>query len=148
MTAKTRKPRPLTFATVQKLALALPCVEEGTSYGTPGLRAAGKFLARLREDGETLVVRIDFDTRDALMQADPKTFFITDHYQGYPAVLVRLARVKRSVLKELLEEAWRFVAPKRLVATTTARGRSQGAMGKTVERVSASRPSLKVTRSS
>jgi hypothetical protein len=106
----------VTFATVRRLALALPSVEEGTSYGTPGFRAAGKFLARLRDDGATLVVRIDYDTRDALMQADPKTFFITEHYQGYPALLIRLETVRSEVLQKVLEEAWRFVAPKRLVA--------------------------------
>jgi hypothetical protein len=108
--------RRATLATVRRLALALPSVEEGTSYGTPGFRAAGKFLARLRDDGETLVLRIDYDTRDALMQADPETFFTTDHYRGYPALLVRLQRIRPSVLRKVLEEAWRFVAPRRLVA--------------------------------
>ena len=104
------------FDTVRKLALALPKVAEGSSYGTPALRVAGKFLARLWEDGETLVVRIDDDTRDALIQADPKTFFITDHYRGYPALLVRLSSVHPVALRRLLEESWRFAAPKRLLA--------------------------------
>lgn len=107
----------LTFATVRRLALALPAVEEGLSYGTPGFRVAGKFLARLKEDGETLAVRIDFDTRDALMQSDPDTFFITDHYRGYPALLVRLETVGETRLRRLLEEAWRFSAPARLGRT-------------------------------
>ena len=47
----------VTLATVRRLALAFPGVEEGLSYGTPGFRVRGKFLARLWEDGQTLVVR-------------------------------------------------------------------------------------------
>ncbi len=41
----------------------------------------------LREDGETLVVKCGDDKRDFRMQADPQTFFLTDHYRGYPSVL-------------------------------------------------------------
>jgi len=102
--------------TVRRLALALPGVEEGSSYGTPGFRVRGKFLARLWEDGETLVVKCGDLERDFRMQADPETFFITDHYRGYPTVLVRLTRVALGDLREVLEQAWRQNAPKRLVA--------------------------------
>ena len=106
----------LTLATVRRLALSFPGVEEGLSYGTPGFRVRGKFLARLWEDGETLVVKCGDDERDFRMKADPATFFITDRYRGYPTVLVRLARVSSEDLKDLLEEAWRRGAPRRLVA--------------------------------
>ena len=106
---------PATFETVRQLALALPAVEEGTSYGTPAFRVRGKFFARMWEDGETLVLKIGFDARELLLQADPETFYITDHYRGYPAVLVRLPAVEPGQLRDLLEEAWRFNAPKRLV---------------------------------
>jgi hypothetical protein len=107
---------PLTFDDVRQIALALPGVEEGTSYGTPAFKVRGKFLSRLKEDGETLVVKIDFDERDILMAANPETFYITDHYRGYPAMLVRLATVDSDELRELFEAAWRRAAPKRLVA--------------------------------
>jgi hypothetical protein len=106
----------ITLATVRRLALAFPGVEEGLSYGTPGFRIRGKFLARLWEDGETLVVRCGDDERDFRMKADPRTFFITDHYRGYPTVLVRLGRVTQGDLQDVLEEAWRRQAPRRLVA--------------------------------
>jgi hypothetical protein len=106
--------QPVTFQTVRDLALALPEVEEGTSYGTPAFKVRGKLLARLKEDGETLVVKIDFDTQEILMQADPETFFLTDHYVGWPTILVRLARVDRDDLAKLLEDSWRLHAPKRL----------------------------------
>jgi hypothetical protein len=105
----------VTVATVRRLALAFPGVEEGLSYGTPGFRVRGKFLARLWEDGETLVIKCGDDERDFRLQADPEAFFVTDHYRGYPTVLVRLARVREEDLHAVLEEAWRRQAPKRLV---------------------------------
>jgi hypothetical protein len=109
------------FKTVRQIALALPGMEEGTSYGTPAFRVGKKFLARLWEDGEVLVVKIGFDEREILMKADPETFFITDHYRGYPSVLVRLASVDPDDLREVLEQAWRQHAPKRLVAASAPR---------------------------
>jgi hypothetical protein len=111
---------PVTLDTVRRLALALPAVEEGLSYGTPAFRVRGKLFARLREDGDSLVVKIDFDEREILMLADPQTFYITDHYRNYPAMLVRLSVVRPAVLRGLLEDAWRREAPKRLVATFDA----------------------------
>jgi hypothetical protein len=105
----------VTLATVRRLALALPGVEEGLSYGTPGFRVRGKFLARLWEGGETLVVKCGDDERDFRMKANPETFFVTEHYRGYPTVLVRLARVRQADLQAVLEEAWRRQAPKHLV---------------------------------
>jgi len=102
--------------TVRRLILAFPGVEEGPSYGTPGFRVRKKFLARMWEDGETLVVKCGDEERDFRMQADPTTFYITDHYRGYPTVLIHLSRVRVDDLRDVLEEAWRRNAPKRLVA--------------------------------
>jgi hypothetical protein len=104
------------YETLWRLALALPGVEEGTSYGTPAFKVGGKLLARLREDGESLVVRIGFLERELRMKTDPETFYITDHYLNYPAMLVRLPRVPAAQLRELLDQAWREVAPKRFLA--------------------------------
>jgi hypothetical protein len=112
--------RPLTFADVRRLALALPGVEEGTSYGTPALRVHKKFFARLWEDGETLVLKLTFVERDYLLQSDPATFYSTEHYRDYPSVLVRLRVVREAVLRELLESAWRHAAPKKVVAAHDA----------------------------
>ena len=108
--------RGVTFANARRLALALPGVEEGPSYGTPGFRVRGKFLARVWEDGKTLVVKCGDDERDVRLQMNPDTFFVTDHYRGYPTVLVRLPRVTLPVLRELLEVAWRRLAPRSLLA--------------------------------
>jgi hypothetical protein len=101
---------------VRRLALALPGVEEGLCYGTPGFRVRGRFLARLWEDGETLIVKCGYDERDFRLRADPETFFTTEHYRGYPTVLVRLGRARRADVQELLEQAWRTQAPRRLIA--------------------------------
>jgi hypothetical protein len=105
----------MTLATLRRLALAFPGVKEGRAYGTPGFRVRGKFLARRWEDGETLVVKCGDNERDFRMKAEPETFFVTEHYRGYPTVLVRLGRVCEGDLQTVLEEAWRRQAPKRLV---------------------------------
>jgi hypothetical protein len=114
------RPRPVTFAVARRLALALPGVVEGTSYRTPAFRINGRYFFRLREDGDSLAVKIDFDTREALLQANPRAFYITDHYRGWPAICVRLSTVSRPELKALLDESWSYVARKPLAA---ARGR-------------------------
>ena len=101
---------------VRKLFREFPGVEEGPCYGTVGFRVKGRFLARIWPDGETLVVKCGHDERDFRIQADPKTFYLTDHYRGYPTVLIHLSRVSLPDLREVLEEAWRRNAPKRLLA--------------------------------
>jgi hypothetical protein len=124
MSPRKNKSEQVTFDTAREIARALPGVEEGTCYGTPAFRVRGKFLARLKEDGESLVVKIDFDTRDILLEADPETFYTTPHYAGHPSILVRLARVDRDDLAKLLEDSWRQAAPKRLIAEYDRAGTS------------------------
>ena len=106
----------VSFETVRQLAHRLPAVEDSTSYGTPALKVRGKLFARLHQDGTSLVLRADSLDRQILLQADPEAFYITDHYRKYPWILVRLARISRRSLPDLLERAWRYVAPARLVA--------------------------------
>lgn len=60
----------------------------------------------------TIVLRMDMFEREHRMKSDPETFYITDHYREYPWVLVRLTTVDAATLRELLEQAWRFAAPK------------------------------------
>lgn len=106
----------VTLATVRRKVLGLPGVEDGVSYGMPSFKVAGKFFARLRDDDTVLVVHVrSFDTRDRLLEHEPEVFFTTDHYRNYPTVLIRLARVTELVLDEVLMDAWRRVAPRRLV---------------------------------
>ncbi len=108
--------RTIDFETVRKIGLALPGVEEGTAYGSPALEVRGKLLAcmavhRSAEPG-SLVIRVDFDDRAELLAADPDVYYVTDHYVGYNAVLVRLSRVNRDVLRDLLGMAYKFVTRK------------------------------------
>jgi hypothetical protein len=110
----------VTFDDVKHLARDLPEVEEETSYGTRALKVKKKLIVRLKEDGETLVVRCDIVSRDMMLHAEPKLFYITDHYKDYPAILVRLSRVSERRMRDLLEDAYRFVAPKSLVARLNA----------------------------
>ena len=106
----------VTFQTVAAVACKLPEVEISKSYGTPALKVRGKLMARLHQDGESLVLRTELLDRQILMQADPETFYITEHYQNYPLVLIRLSKVSGSALPDLMERAWRLIAPKSLIA--------------------------------
>ncbi len=106
----------MTFETVREVALALPEIEEGTSYGTPAFKVWRRFLCRLREEGDVLVVRIDIADKEYLILSQPDVYFTLPHYDGYPAVLVRLPAIDRDELRRLLTAAWRYVAPPKLVA--------------------------------
>jgi len=101
----------LTYDDVRAIARTLPGVEEGTSYGTAALKVKGKLIARLKEDGETLVLKTEMFEREVLLSAAPDIFFITDHYNDYPLVLVRLPKVREAQLRELLKSAVKSLAP-------------------------------------
>lgn len=110
-----------TWDDVVALGTRLPGVEIATSYGTPALRVRGKGMCRLRTDPDALVLRVhDLGEREALLQGQPDVFFSTPHYDGHPYVLVRLGAVDPVELAELLEDAWRVRAPKRVVAAHDA----------------------------
>lgn len=106
----------VTPAAVRRLILALPGIEDGVSYGMPSFKLAGKFFARFRDDDTVLVLHLrSFEDRDGLLDHEASAFFTTDHYRNYPTVLVRLARVKPAILKEILADAWRRAAPRKLL---------------------------------
>ncbi|MGE5244067.1 MAG: MmcQ/YjbR family DNA-binding protein [Betaproteobacteria bacterium] len=104
---------PVTFETVRTLGLELPGTEEGTAYGSPALKVNGRMFAcmaihRSAEPG-TLVLQVPFDQRNELLAEDRDTYYLTDHYAEHPTVLVRLSRVHRDALRDLLRMAHRFV---------------------------------------
>ena len=114
---KRKRPANLaTWGTVQEIARTLPGAVEGTSYGTPAFHVRKKLFVRLHQSGESIVIMIDLAEREALMEIDPETCFITEHYLNYPAMLVRLATVRPQALRELIEDSWRSRAPANLVA--------------------------------
>lgn len=106
-------PSKTSFDTVRRVGLKLPDVEESTAYGKPALKVHGKNFACMSShksaEPDSLVIRVDLEQRAELLAADPKLYYITDHYKDYPAVLVRLARVTPAVLKDLLGMAHRYV---------------------------------------
>ena len=104
-----------TFADVRKIALGFKNVEEGTSYGTPAFKVSRKLFLRLREDGDTLVIATTFEEREELIEAEPETYYVTDHYLNYPWVLVRLSRVHPDALRDLVARAWRLASPRKRV---------------------------------
>ena len=105
----------MTADDIRDLVLSFPETEPGTSYGMPSFKAAGKFLTRLRAEDDSLVVHVDsLDHRDMLIEAEPQTFHITDHYRGYPIGLARVGAVDPVWLRSALEKRWRAIAPKRV----------------------------------
>ena len=103
-----------TLEDVRALSLELPAVEESTSYGTPAFKVRKKLFARLREEGDILVAKVDRDERGALIESEPEIYFTTPHYENYGYVLVRLEAVERDQLREILIESWRLAAPRKL----------------------------------
>ncbi|WP_410608722.1 MmcQ/YjbR family DNA-binding protein [Amycolatopsis sp. lyj-109] len=105
-----------TWEDVVRLASGLPEVEVSTWYRTPALKVAGKGFARLRTEAEGgLVVLCGHDEKAALLESGDAAFFTTPHYDGYGSIIVDLDRVEVDQLRELLEEAWRLKAPRRLL---------------------------------
>lgn len=118
------------WSDVRRSAMALPEVSEGTSYGNTAWKVRDKGfvwerplgrkdvedLGAAAPDGPVLGVRVaDVGVKEALIADDPDVFFTTPHFDGYPAVLVRLDRIGVPELGELVTEAWLLRAPKRAV---------------------------------
>ena len=111
------------FERVHALAQArqLPGITRSTSYGTPALKVRGKLIVRLK-DADTLVLLCPAEQKTLLMEISPQIYFETPHYIGYPAVLIRLPAIADEELSLRLEDAWRFNAPKSLIAQRPAPG--------------------------
>ena len=111
----------LTFDAVRELGLKLPRTEEDTAWGSPCLKVHGHMFCAMAinksAEPNSLGLHCDFAQRDALIEEQPDIYYTADHYVNYPCVLVRLARVKRDALADLLVMAHRFVS------TTSTKGR-------------------------
>ena len=107
----------MTFETVRTVGLALPDVEATTKYdGSPVLKVRGCFMAGLAmhrsAEPESLVVRAGVDEREWLLADAPDIYYVTDYYRPHPVVLVRLSRIDRDALRDLLATSWRLTLPK------------------------------------
>jgi hypothetical protein len=113
------KKKKIDFDVVREIALALPEVEESTTYGAPSLKLRGNLLAcrPIDQSAEpnSLAVRINVDQRAEFIAAEPSVYYVTDHYVKHPVVLVRLSAIDRNALCDLLERAWRFTSSKKKV---------------------------------
>ena len=97
------------------LGLELPEVEESTSYGRPALKVSGKFIAGWNPNENAFVLRLaSVEEQQLLIEMAPQLYYITDHYAGYPAVLIRPAKLTKSEARGRLRNAWRLKAPSRL----------------------------------
>jgi hypothetical protein len=118
------------FNTVRNIGLALPGVVESTAYGQPALKVHGRLLACVpanrSAEPASLVVRVDFDDRAELLAAAPDVYYVTDHYVGYTAVLVRLSRVNSDGLRDLLGMAYKFVTRNTAPRSRTRKRRKLG----------------------
>ena len=104
------------FATVRKIGLTLPEVEESTAYGSPALKLRGKLLAcipthRSAEPG-SLVVCVSFEDRAELLAGAPNIYYLPEHYANHPSVLVRLSRITPDMLRDLLGMAHKLASAK------------------------------------
>lgn len=104
------------FKTVESIGRTLPDVEVTTAWGQPALKVRGKMFACIAShksaEPNTLVAMMDFAGRDALVEDDPGTYYLKEHYVNYPCVLVRLSRVRADALRDLITSAHSFVGAK------------------------------------
>jgi hypothetical protein len=123
------------FDVVRTAGLALPDVEATTKYdGSPVLKVCGSFVAGLAThrsaEPETLVVRIRFEEREALIEDAPETYYLTDYYRTHPVVLVRLSRMDRDALRDLLTVSRRLALAKTPKRSRTRRHRQGTTMSR------------------
>jgi hypothetical protein len=115
----------LDFDAVRTIGLALPDVVDGTAYGAPALKIGGKLVACIptnkSAEASSIVVQIDLEHRVELLRQEPDVYYVTDHYAPYPTVLVRLPKISRADLTELLRDACRFVSSSAAKTRTKAK---------------------------
>ena len=100
----------MTYDEFAAIALALPEVEEKVGRHEIDLHRKGRHIARLRDKGTTLAIRVPWELHDELLGAEGTKFFKTDHYTRYPYVLIKVEELDDSEAKSLLSESW-TVAP-------------------------------------
>lgn len=106
----------LTFRRIEQLAKRFPGIETSTSYGTPALKVARKLILRMHDREDAIVVLLNtLEEQQQLLSRDPMQYFITDHYAGYAAVLVR-PTLEEAEFLALLQLSWRRVARKMDIA--------------------------------
>ena len=106
----------VSFDIVRQLALSFPGVEENLSWDMPAFKVGKRIFVCLRQDGNSLVVKASDMDIAALPMFNPDTFSVPEHYVGYGVIIVQMDTVDPEELEGLIIEAWRRMAPKRLLA--------------------------------
>lgn len=112
MKDKKKSPtRTLSFDDVREIALSMPEVEEVTAYGMPAFKAGktrfvGKPIARPDVEPNSIGIPMSFEERARQLASHPNVYYLTEHFTPYPGVLVRLSRISRKELREILNTAW------------------------------------------
>ena len=91
----------------------LPGFVQSTSYGTPALKLGSTFLARIREN-DILAIYCPIEEKPLLLEAASEIYFETDHYRGWPYILIRLGQITNEELEHRIRIAWHARAPARL----------------------------------
>jgi hypothetical protein len=123
----------MTFRTVRTIGLRLPGVDESTMYGSPALKLGGRLVACLASNKSaepgTLVLRTTFEQRELMIAEEPEIYYLKPHYETFPVVLVRLSRVSREAMKDLLTGAASIISAEkkpRPKAASPGRSEEQG----------------------
>jgi len=104
---------PLTRAEARKIALSLDGASEGSHFGKPAIFIGDEFLTRIHHKEDAIVILTgSLEMRDIMLEAEPKLFYIIEHYRNRPALLARLAKLDRKTLKELLAPRLKRIAEK------------------------------------
>ena len=106
----------LTKAQARKIAQSFPGAYEKPSYGTPAFFVGKKLFVQVgsHKRQDIMLLTQSFEERDHLLAADPKTFYITDHFKNYKGLLARIDKLDAKTLRALLERRWQAIAPKKL----------------------------------
>ena len=107
------------LARVLAAAAHLPGIEQSTSYGNLSVKVKGKYICSIK-DANTLSLRCAMEDKEMLFEAAPEIYYETDHYKGWPGLLVRLNKIPKKELTVRLERAWRIQAPKALLKSFDA----------------------------
>jgi hypothetical protein len=105
---------PMTFDDLTAMLLSWDLVEPATTHGTPSFKVKGKLLTRLKEDGDSILIKsVPPDERAMLCEAAPDLYYFTDHYRDYPMVLMRLSHADPQTVRVMLQRTYQTLLPKK-----------------------------------
>jgi hypothetical protein len=112
----------VTFEDLRAMVLAFPETEETTSWDARSFKVNGKVILYWNASHDCPVFKVDFEERDFLIEADPETFFTTDHHRPWPLVLARPGGLDPGWARANIERVWRAQVKKRTLRAYEAGG--------------------------